>query len=203
MMSLSRSGFLLVLSSPSGAGKTTLAKMVALECDDISLSISVTTRPPRAGECDGIDYRFASKEQFETWKKDNCFLEWANVFGHLYGTLREDVDAHLQKGCDVLFDIDWQGMRSLRQLMPTQTVSVFIFPPSFEDLSTRLTARGDTPTMVAARMQKAHAEMSHASEYDYIIVNDQLADSLQALKHILYAERLKQSRLLNFPVFGL
>lgn len=186
---------MLVLSSPSGAGKTTLSRMLLDATTDIQMSISVTTRPMRPGEVDGEDYCFADPNVFEVMRKNDELLEWAEVFGNLYGTPKGPVDEALASGLDILFDIDWQGTQQLRQSMGEDLVSIFILPPSVEELGARLKTRAqDPPEVVADRMGKASDELSHWAEYDYVIVNQDLDQSLRELKTILAAERLKLAR---------
>ena len=200
---LSRRGLMLILSSPSGAGKTTLAgNLIAREGEDCVLSISATTRPPRRGEADGEHYHFVAREEFEARREAGAFLEWAEVFGNLYGTPRASVETALRAGRDVVFDIDWQGARQLAASALGDVVRVFILPPSREALSQRLSARAaDPPDVLALRLAGASEEMSHWEEYDYVIVNSDLDDSLAALQSILTAERLKRSRRPGLAVF--
>lgn len=191
---LQRRGLLFILSSPSGAGKSTIARMI-LEADDgIGLSVSATTRRPREGEVDGVDYHFVSDAEFDELVEKGAFLEWAHVFGHRYGTLDAEVRGKIQGGRDVLLDIDWQGTQQLKQVDP-DIVRVFILPPSMEELERRLSARGtDSPQVIAARMSRAATEISHWAEYDYVLINDD-ADHCRKLVHtILKAERLKATR---------
>lgn len=193
-----RRGLMLVISSPSGAGKTTLCKKLMVEFSDIKLSVSATTRPERPGEVDGKDYHFKSIDQFRTMIAQREFLEWALVFDNLYGTPRADTEALLSSGHDVLFDVDWQGADALHDQMPRDVVSVFILPPSIEALKSRLAARpGSTDEIVERRMRDAKAEMRHWRRYDYAIVNDDLEIAYQRLKRILLVERLKRLRQLS------
>ena len=186
---------MLVLSSPSGAGKTTLSRMLLEAEPGIEMSVSVTTRPMRPGEVDGNDYIFRSEADFVDMRDDNGLLEWARVFDNLYGTPREPVERALRAGQDVLFDIDWQGTQQLRENMGDDLVSVFILPPSADALAERLKTRAqDPPEVVANRMSKASDELSHWAEYDYVIVNHDVDDSLQELRSILAAERIKRTR---------
>ncbi|MDP8912341.1 MAG: guanylate kinase [Pseudomonadota bacterium] len=191
---LKRRGLLFVLSSPSGAGKSTIAKMI-LEADDgIGLSVSATTRPIRPGEVDGEDYHFVSNEEFEQMVRDGRFLEWAHVFGHRYGTLKSEVIKQIESGRDVLLDIDWQGTQQLKQVDP-DIVRVFILPPSMEELERRLrTRKTDSDQVIAGRMARAAAEISHWAEYDYVFINDNAEHCRKLVHTVLKAERLKATR---------
>src|SRR3990167_7136937 len=193
-----RRGLMLVLSSPSGAGKTTLSKMLLEEFSDVKLSISATTRPPRPNEADGKDYFFRTPDQFREMIARCEFLEWAHVFDKYYGTPKADTVILLEGGEDVLFDVDWQGADALHDQMPNDVVSVFILPPSMSALEERLTGRpGSTPDMVARRMEDAKREIMHWRRYDYVIINDDLTVAYQRLKRILLVERLKRLRQLD------
>ncbi|MEZ5955195.1 MAG: guanylate kinase [Hyphomonas sp.] len=193
-----RRGLMLVLSSPSGAGKTTLSKMLLEEFRDAKLSVSATTRPPRPNEVDGKDYFFKSSEEFHGMIERREFLEWAHVFDKYYGTPRADTVARLEAGEDVLFDVDWQGADALHDQMPNDVVSVFILPPTISALEERLAARpGSTPEIVARRMEDAKREIMHWRRYDYVIVNDNLDVAYQRLRRILLVERLKRLRQLD------
>ena len=199
---IARRGVLLVLSSPSGAGKTTLSRALLEGDGGIRLSISVTTRTPRPGEVDGKDYIFVDREKFDAMRLNGDLLEWATVFGNSYGTPRAPVEAAIARGEDVLFDIDWQGAQQLSEKMAGDLVRVFILPPSGSVLETRLKGRAqDPPEVVAKRMAEASAEISHWAEYDYVIVNADLAVSIEGLRSILAAERLKRERLLGLSQF--
>jgi len=199
---IARRGVLLVLSSPSGAGKTTLSRVLLDGDCGIRLSISVTTRKPRPGEEDGKDYIFVDEARFETMRENGDLLEWAKVFGNAYGTPRAPVEAAIARGEDVLFDIDWQGAQQLSEKMAGDLVRVFILPPSGAVLETRLRGRAqDPPEIVAKRMAEASSEISHWAEYDYVIVNADLETSISGLKSILAAERLKRERLLGLSQF--
>lgn len=190
-----RRGLLFVLSSPSGAGKSTIARKLLASEDNLALSVSATTRPMRLGEVDGIDYHFVSVDQFREMVAAHEFLEWAHVFGHRYGTLREPVEAMLAKGCDVLFDIDWQGAQQLFQQAGGDVVRTFIFPPSLDELERRLRARGtDSDEVIDARMARAANEISHWDGYDYVLANDDVERCFTEVKSILASERLKRSR---------
>lgn len=193
-----RRGLMLVLSSPSGAGKTTLSKMLLDEFDDVNLSVSATTRPPRPNEVDGVDYNFKTVESFKQMIQKREFLEWAHVFDKYYGTPRSDTVAKLESGEDVLFDVDWQGADALHDQMPRDVVSVFILPPSIEVLEKRLAARpGSTSEIVERRMVDAQREIMHWRRYDYAVVNDDLDAAYQRLRRILLVERLKRLRQLD------
>ena len=189
-----RRGLLFVLSSPSGAGKSTISRMLLGSDDGIALSVSATTRPIRPGEVDGRDYHFVSDDQFGAMVAAGEFLEWAHVFGHRYGTLKSEVLKTIEGARDVLLDIDWQGTQQLKQVDP-DIVRVFILPPSMEELERRLRTRGtDSDEVIQARMQRAAAEISHWAEYDYVLINNN-ADKCRELVHnILKAERLKATR---------
>ncbi len=197
-----RRGLMLVLSSPSGAGKTTISRgLLELE-PELVLSVSATTRPKRPGEQDGIDYRFIGDRAFDEMVKRGAFLEHAEVFGHRYGTPRAQVDQVLGKGRDMLFDIDWQGTRQLAARLRQDLVTVFILPPSRAELERRLRARRqDSDEVVRARMAKANAEMAHWDEYDYVIVNDDVLASVERARAILTAERLRRARQAGLAAF--
>jgi guanylate kinase len=189
-----RRGLLFVLSSPSGAGKSTIARMLLQSDDGISMSVSATTRPRRPGEVDGRDYHFVSAERFETMVLEGAFLEWAHVFGHRYGTLKSEVVKAIEGGRDVLLDIDWQGTQQLKQVDP-DIVRVFILPPSLRELERRLTRRGtDSAEVIRKRMDRAAAEISHWAEYDYVLINNDAEKCRDLVHAILKAERLKASR---------
>jgi len=190
------------MSSPSGAGKTTLARALVATDPNISMSVSVTTRPRRAGEIDGKDYFFISKERFAAMRDSGELLEWAEVFGNLYGTPRRPVELALAKGRDVLFDIDWQGTQQLAQAMEDDLVTIFILAPSAEDLRHRLIKRAqDSAAIVAKRMAEASKEISHWPEYDYVIVNDEVAVTGAKIAAILAAERLRRKRQTGLTEF--
>ncbi len=200
--SIHRRGLMLVLSSPSGAGKTTLSRQLLDNDKQIQLSVSCTTRARRASEKDGVDYHFIDTASFREMIDRGEFLEHARVFDHHYGTPRPPVVAALESGRDVLFDIDWQGTQQLKEQGRDDLVTVFILPPSTRDLERRLITRAqDSPDIVAKRMAKAADEMSHWAEYDYAIINRDIATSLTELKSILTAERLKRERQLGLSAF--
>ncbi|MEQ8655178.1 MAG: guanylate kinase [Kiloniellales bacterium] len=199
---LARRGFMLVLSSPSGAGKTTLSRALLAEDKAFSMSISATTRPPRPGEVEGKDYLFVSADEFAQMVRDEAFLEHATVFDHRYGTPRAPVEAALKSGRDVLFDIDWQGTQQVRANAGKDLVSIFILPPSVEELERRLHTRAqDSAEVVRGRMAKAANEMSHWAEYDYVIVNQTVEASLAQLRAIVVAERLRRERRVGLVDF--
>jgi guanylate kinase len=194
-LGVARRGLMLVLSSPSGAGKTTLSRLLLESDPAIDLSISVTTRPPRPGEVDGRDYHFIDRAQFDAMVAHGDLLEWARVFSNSYGTPRVPVEKALASGRDVLFDIDWQGTQQLSGKAPRDLVSVFVLPPSIPDLEQRLRTRAqDSPEVIHSRMAKAADEMSHWPEYDYIIINRRVEDAFKDVRAILAAERLKRER---------
>lgn len=199
---LQRRGLMLVLSSPSGAGKTTISRRLLETDSDINLSISATTRAPRPGEVDGRDYIFTNAVDFNLMVNRHQFLEHAKVFGHYYGTPREPVEAALAEGKDVLFDIDWQGTQQLAEKARDDLVSVFILPPNWQELERRLFSRAqDAPAEINRRMAKAADEMSHWAEYDYVIVNRDLDSSIEAVRAILQSERLRRRRLIGLADF--
>ena len=190
------------MSSPSGAGKTTLSRKLLAADKNITMSVSVTTRSPRPGEVDGKDYYFITKDRFAQMRDRNELLEWAEVFGNFYGTPRKPVEEALSKGRDVLFDIDWQGTQQLAQAMEDDLVRLFILPPSSNELQNRLINRAqDSSSVVAKRMAEASREISHWPEYDYVIVNDELEDSLAQVMAILRAERLRRRRRVGLTEF--
>ncbi|MFD1034486.1 guanylate kinase [Sphingomonas hankookensis] len=190
-----RRGVLFVLSSPSGAGKSTIARKLLAAEDDLSMSVSATTRDPRPGEVDGKDYHFVDLEEFRRMVSDHEFLEWAHVFDNRYGTPRAPVEAMLSAGKDVLFDIDWQGAQQLFQIAGGDVVRVFILPPSMAELRQRLVSRNtDSAEVIERRMARAAAEVSHWDGYDYVLVNDDAEDCFRKVQNILAAERLRRSR---------
>jgi len=197
-----RRGIMLVLSSPSGAGKTTLSRLLLERDATMTMSVSCTTRPKRPGETPGVDYHFVDEAAFEGMIAQGDMLEHAEVFGNRYGTPRKPVETALASGRDVLFDIDWQGTQQLKQTARDDVVSVFVLPPSFSELEKRLHSRAqDTPDVVARRMAKASDEMSHWAEYDYIIVNQDIEDSVASVQAILTAERLRRARQVGLRDF--
>ena len=199
---IARRGLMLVLSSPSGAGKTTLSRLLLRTDRKVELSISVTTRPKRRGEINGRDYHFIDRARFDEMVAAGELLEWAEVFGHRYGTPRRPVTKALQTGRDVLFDIDWQGTQQLREKARTDLVSVFILPPTANELKRRLERRAqDSRAVIGSRMAKASDEMSHWPEYDYVIVNRNKPVAFAEVKAILAAERLKRERQVGLSDF--
>jgi guanylate kinase len=195
MDAIPRRGLMLVLSSPSGAGKTTLSRKLLESDPGVELSISVTTRKQRPGEVDGRDYHFVDAARFDAMVANDELLEWAHVFGNRYGTPRAPVEAALSRGRDVLFDIDWQGTQQLRERANRDLVSIFVLPPSIPDLERRLRARAqDSDEVIHARMTKAADEMSHWAEYDYVVINNNIDHAFAEVESILAAERLKRER---------
>ncbi len=197
-----RRGFLLVLSSPSGAGKTTITRRLIERDPSLSLSVSVTTRPPRPGERDGTDYRFIDQARFDAMVAQGELLEHAKVFDHCYGTPRQPIEAALAAGRDIVTDIDWQGTQQLTESFRHDLVTVFVLPPSMAALEARLKMRAqDSAEVVAGRMAKSAEEMSHWSEYDYVIVNREIDESVAEAQAIVIAERLRRSRQLGLADF--
>src|SRR3954467_9782178 len=197
-----RRGLMFVLSSPSGAGKTTLSRMLIAENADLKMSVSATTRPIRPGEVDGRAYHFIDQNKFDAMVAKDELLEWANVFDYSYGTPRAPVEAALAIGQNVLFDIDWQGTQQLRGRSPKDVVSVFILPPSVQALEQRLHTRAqDSDEVIRGRMKKAGDEMSHFDAYDYIVVNDNIGIAFEAVRSILRAEQLKRERQVGLEGF--
>jgi guanylate kinase len=197
-----RRGLMFVLSSPSGAGKTTLSRLLIERVAGLRMSVSVTTRPMRPGERDGHDYYFVDQPRFQQMAHDGELLEWATVFDNGYGTPRAPVEAALASGQDVLFDIDWQGTQQLREKAGKDVVSVFILPPSAQDLEKRLHTRAqDSDEVIRGRMSRAAHEMSHWAEYDYIVVNYQVEQAFAEVQSILKAERLKRERRTGLTAF--
>jgi guanylate kinase len=199
---IARRGLMLVLSSPSGAGKTTLSRKLLAADPAVALSVSVTTRKQRPGEVDGRDYHFIDAARFDTMVKASELLEWAQVFDHRYGTPRAPVAAVLAQGRDVLFDIDWQGTQQLREKADRDLVSIFVLPPSVPDLERRLRTRAqDSDEVIHARMAKAADEMSHWAEYDYVVINRDIDHAFAEVQSILAAERLKRERQTGLSAF--
>lgn len=199
---IARRGMLYILSSPSGAGKTTLSRRLLAADPGIAMSVSVTTRKARPGETDGKDYFFVDHGAFEKMRDNGELLEWARVFDNFYGTPRAAVEKAIEAGKDILFDIDWQGAQQLSEKLPGDVVRVFVLPPSGNVLEDRLKSRAqDPPDVVARRMAAASAEISHWPEYDYVIVNTDIEESVMAVTAILVAERQKRARLSGLSAF--
>jgi guanylate kinase len=199
---IARRGLMLVLSSPSGAGKTTLSRKLLAKESGIDLSISVTTRARRPGEVNGRHYHFIDRKRFDQLARSGELLEFAEVFGNFYGTPRKPVEKALKQGRDVLFDIDWQGTQQLRETLPQDLVSVFVLPPSIPELERRLHTRAqDDRKVIRARMAKAGGEMTHWAEYDYVVVNRNIDRAFSEIRAILAAERLKRERQTGLSAF--
>ena len=197
-----RRGLLIVLSSPSGAGKTTISRLLLDADPEVRMSISATTRPKRPGEVEGEDYHFVEDAEFDRLIAAGEFVEWAPVFGHRYGTPKAPVKDALRDGHDILFDIDWQGTQQLHSAMGEDLVRIFILPPSMAELERRLRERGtDSEEVVADRMRRASGEISHWAEYDYVLVNASMDDCLAQVRTIVAAERLKRSRQVGLVTF--
>lgn len=193
--SLQRRGLMFILSSPSGAGKTTIARKLLAADGDLHLSVSATTRAMRPGEVDGKDYHFVTQPAFDRMIEEHAFLEWAHVFGHSYGTPKAQIWNGMKEGKDFLFDIDWQGTQQLNQRAHEDVVPVFILPPSIDELRRRLESRGtDDAKVIDARMERARAEISHWSEYRYVVVNDDIDRCFAQVREILHAERMRRER---------
>lgn len=190
-----RRGLLIVLSSPSGAGKSTIARML-LEADpEVTISVSATTRPPRSGEVDDVDYHFVDDSEFQRMVDDGEFAEWAYVFDHRYGSPKEPIKDALKVGHDILFDIDWQGTQQLRGAFGTDLVRIFILPPSMDELERRLRSRGtDSEAVIESRMRRAASEIGHWGEYDYVLINQDMDACLQEVRAIIDAERMRRDR---------
>ena len=194
MLKSKNKGLLIIISSPSGAGKTTIAKKLISENLNIELSVSLTTRTPRNGEIDGIDYKFVSKDLFKKKIKKKLFLEHAKVFDNLYGTLKSEVMIKLNKGKNILLDIDWQGARQVRKKLNNHALSIFILPPSLNELQQRLKKRENNLSFVKNRMSKAKKEIMHWNEYDYVVINKNLNNCIKAIKNIIYTENYRPIR---------
>ncbi len=192
---LNRRGLLFILSSPSGAGKTTISRKLLAADGQIKLSVSATTRPPREGEVDGLHYQFVSNEDFDRMVEEDDFYEWAHVFDNRYGTPKGAIREALKEGEDFLFDIDWQGTQQLKQKDDQDVVTVFILPPSLAELRSRLEGRAtDSGDVIDGRMARARDEISHWAEYDYVVVNDDVEQCFEKVREILHAERMRRTR---------
>ena len=198
-MSISNNkGLLLIISSPSGAGKTTISKKLVDDVEGIELSVSVTTRKKRKDEIEGKDYYFKSDNEFKELINKNKFLEYANVFGYFYGTLKNEIVSKIHNGLDVIVDIDWQGTRQIEKYLPNDIVKIFILPPSLEELENRLGKRAsENKENFLKRMSEAKKEMSHYEEYDFVLVNNEIEIAVNQIKSILFSERLRRHRQLN------
>lgn len=195
VIKIERRGLMLVISSPSGAGKSTIARTLLDSDKQISLSVSVTTRPRRQSEIEGIHYHFVSQREFERLRDSDSLLEWAQVHGNYYGTPREAVETAMSEGRDMLFDIDWQGAQQLQDKMSADVVSIFILPPTMAELQSRLHRRAeDSEEVIQTRLANSRAEIEHWREYDYVIVNDDLDTAFNAVQSIVRAERLRRDR---------
>jgi len=190
-----RRGLLIVLSSPSGAGKTTISRMLLEADNQITMSVSATTRPQRPGEVNDRDYHFIDDAEFERWIQTDQFVEWAYVFDHRYGSPKEPIKEALKDGRDILFDIDWQGTQQLRGAFGTDLVRIFVLPPSMQELERRLRARGtDSEDVIESRMRRAASEIGHWGEYDYVLINEDMDHCLAEVRAIIDAERLRRDR---------
>ena len=202
MLSRINRGLVLVVSSPSGAGKTTICKRLIQDIENLSLSISVTTRLKRQNEIDGKDYFFKSDEEFEKMVKQEKFLEHARVFGYSYGTLKSEINSKITNGVNVIVDIDWQGTRQIEEHIPDDIVKIFILPPSIKELEKRLGARAtETRDSFKKRMSEARKEISHYNEYDFVIINDDVQESVNKIKLILNSENLRRHRQVGLSEF--
>lgn len=194
-VNIRRRGLMLVLSSPSGAGKSTIARNLLESDPGLELSVSVTTRPRRASEIDGVHYHFVSQREFDRLRDSDSLLEWAEVHGNFYGTPREPAEVAMAQGRDMLFDIDWQGATQLSEKMPADIVSIFILPPSMKELKARLKRRAeDQDAVIETRLKNAKIELEHWRDYDYVVVNDDLDRAFAAVRSIVTAERLRRDR---------
>ena len=192
---LARRGLMFILSSPSGAGKTTISRMLLDADPSIKLSVSVTTRPPRPGEQNGVHYYFVDDAEFDRMVEEDDFYEWAHVFGYRYGTPKGAIRNALKEGQDFLFDIDWQGTQQLKQKDDQDVVTVFILPPSLAELRQRLESRAqDTPEVIDSRMERARGEISHWAEYDFVVINDDVQACFAKVREVLDAERMRRTR---------
>jgi len=195
-------GMVLIISSPSGAGKTTICKKLIEEVNNLNLSVSVTTRLKRSDEVDGKDYFFRSDKEFDDMVKQEKFLEYAKVFDHSYGTLKSEIDTKIINGINVIVDIDWQGTRQIEQHIPDDIVKIFILPPSIKELEKRLGTRAtESQDSFKKRMSEARKEISHYSEYDFIIINEDIQESVNKIKTILYSESLRRHRQVGLKKF--
>ena len=202
MLDKSNRGLVLIISSPSGAGKTTICKKLIEEVNNLNLSVSVTTRLKRSDEVDGKDYFFRSDKEFDDMVKQEKFLEYAKVFDYSYGTLKSEIDTKIINGINVIVDIDWQGTRQIEQHIPDDIVKIFILPPSINELEKRLGARAtESQDSFKKRMSEARKEISHYSEYDFIIINEDLQESVNKIKTILYSESLRKRRQVGLDKF--
>lgn len=202
-MNLKRKGFNLIISAPSGVGKSTIIQELLKDNKDkLTFSISATTRPIRESEIDGVNYYFKTKEEFYELIKNNSFIEYAEVFGNFYGTLVDDVKNKLESGKDIVFDLDWQGATVLKSKMPEDTISIFILPPSIAELERRIRGRKtDNEDVILYRMAKSRAEISHYNEYDYLVINDDLSKAIADIKAIIEANRFRKDKFLNIEDF--
>ena len=191
MLKIKKKGRLIVISSPSGAGKTTIVKKLLSKNSSTCLSVSLTTRNPRPNEIDGVDYKFISKNLFKKKISKNLFLEYAKVFGNFYGTVKSDIKKKIDQGKNILLDIDWQGARQVKRKLAEDTITIFILPPSLKELEKRLKKRGENNYFVKKRMSSARAEIKHWKEYDYVLINDNLSSCLAKINHILKTENFK------------
>jgi len=202
MLDKSNRGLVLIISSPSGAGKTTICKKLIEEVNNLNLSVSVTTRLKRSDEVDGKDYFFRSDKEFDDMVKQEKFLEYAKVFDYSYGTLKSEIDTKIINGINVIVDIDWQGTRQIEQHIPNDIVKIFILPPSINELEKRLGARAtESQDSFKKRMSEARKEISHYSEYDFIIINEDIQESVSKIKTILHSESLRKRRQVGLDEF--